>query len=164
MLLPDANFNNLFISIIIIFLSLHQVQDVPALHCTKLTKTRAFWSCVLALRDSVVTMITCALLYFPSIGQTWYFILSYLFIFTYPSWAYFILSHNMFLLFCFSWSCFYSVSSFPSPPKSLINNLVIITEDRILYFCKVLSHLISRTAVLLPLSAVCYLPSAVVWK
>ena len=92
----------LFISIIIIFLSLHQVQDVPALHCTKLIKTRAFWNCVLALRDSVVTVITCALLYFPSIGQTWYFILSYLFIFTYPSWAYFILSHNMFLLFCFS--------------------------------------------------------------
>lgn len=96
----------LFISIIIIFLSLHQVQDVPALHCTKLTKTRAFWNCVLALRDSVITMITCALLYFPSIGQPWYFILSYLFIFTYPSWAYFILSHNMFLLFCFSWSLF----------------------------------------------------------
>lgn len=103
----------LFISIIIFiykyyynFLSLHQVQEVPALHCTKLTKTHAFWNCVLALRDSVVTMNTCTLLYFPSIGQPWHLILSYLFIFTYPSCTYFILSHNMFLLFCFSWSLF----------------------------------------------------------
>lgn len=51
----------LFVSIIIFIykyyynvLSLHQVLEVPALHCSKLTKTHAFWNCVLALRDSVV--------------------------------------------------------------------------------------------------------------
>lgn len=152
---------------IIIFLSLHQVQEVPALHCTKLAETHAFWNCVLALCASVVTMITCPLLYFPSIGQAWYLILNYLFTFTYPHGPISVCPITCFCFFVFPDPCFYPVSSFSSPPKSLINNLVIITEDRILYFSKVLSHLISQTAVLLPLSAVslsavCYPQPAVV--
>ena len=134
------------ICIIIIFLSLHQVQEVPALHCTKLTEAHAFWNCVLALCASVVTMITCTLQYYPSIGQAWYLILSYLFAFIYPHGPDSVCPIMCFCLFVFPDPCFYPVSSFPSPQKSLITNLVMITEDRILYFSKVLSRLISQNS------------------